>query len=353
MKLKASTLLPVFGFLCVSILSYSQPAEKNVKEPLTHTNQKTGSKNNELKSFSIGLGITSTLQLGAGYEYVFDKSGSVKSLLEWQTLPAQSLGIQAELYAAGGLHTLFSADFFIPLKSGKMTDKDFTLSAHMPLLTQYSEHQNRLKNGMHYNVTVGWIRPLIEYTVNKTDRIKISAEPLIGITYLYHQWEASEGYTQYAHNANPPQTEVTDKTPKEAWSGKAARYTQKILLPNIGLLFQFELPQKWELKTAVQVCPQILAVTEDIHYGRSIVFYDAFAKNGFSFHLHFYAERNIAGLFNFFAAVDYTSVVSYSGQTAVYNLQTEKLENMSGYGAAGTSFHMGGIRIGLILRYTQ
>lgn len=331
-------ILLISGFLCVHILSHTLSAETSAKIPIPVPHTEKPDTKKKPTFFSIGLGVTAKLQAGAGYEYVFNRSGSVLSRLEWQTLPAQAFGLNTELYCAGGWHLFFSADFFLPLHSGRMTDKDFMGA----ILTQFSEHKNYLKSGMQYNLTLGILRPLTE---KRPNRVTISAEPLIGVMYFFHRWDAADGYTQYAYN-----TEVTEATPKTVWHGKAASYTQKILLPTVGILFKFDLPKQWEIKTAFQICPQVLAAAEDLHYGKNTAFYDEFSKKGFSLHFNLYAEKKLTDVLHFFAAAGYTTAVSYNGKTTAYNMQTGEAESASGYGAAGTALHIGNIGAGLIFR---
>ncbi|WP_024467091.1 omptin family outer membrane protease [Treponema pedis] len=294
---------------------------------------------------SFAIGIAPKLEIGSGFEYVFKNYNEVLSKLIWPLLPASGFQATTEIYIGNGFHTVFNAVFSIPHSTGKMRDYDFLNHTKKDVLTHFSMHKCILEQGKELGFTVGWIMPLAEYFQNG-NKIKIYAEPCIGLRYYSHTWLAFDGYLQYS-NAN---SELTPETPKVLWKGNAAQYRQDLVLPNIGILFKFDLPKKWQIKTAVQVCPQVLGLCEDNHFGRNIVFYDIFHKKGFSLHINFFAEKKLNNVLGVFFSTDCSAITSYNGISIARKSSNKNILSASQEGSSGTAFYTAVFSVGMMIR---
>ncbi len=302
--------------------------------------------NSKKNFFLIHTSIAPNLCIGSGFEYVFQEYNDILSRLDWPFLPAAGISANAELYVIDKFHIAFNASFSLPHRTGKMQDRDFTNKTDKTIITHFSEHTCTLEKGLEWCAFAGWMGLLAEYT-NWGNRIAIYAEPCIGVRYYFHRWTASDGYLQYAKNGNA----VTADSPKIVYKGKAASYSQKFILPNIGILFKFDLPKKWYIKNLLQVCPQVLADCNDIHYGRDRTFNDIFNDRGFSFHFNFYVEKNVKKTLSVFLSADYTSVVSYTGLSLVKRTSTGQISSASPEGSAGTSLYAFNFKMGIVLKF--
>lgn len=308
--------------------------------------ENVASSNLKKSFFSVHTSIAPNVRIGSGFEYVFQEYNDVLSRLDWQFLPAAGISANAELYVFDTFHIGLNTSFFLPHRTGKMRDSDFMNNTDKTMLTRFSEHICMLEQGLECWAFAGWMLPLAEYT-SKGNAITIYTEPCIGVRYYVHRWLASDGYLQYAENGNA----VTSDVPKIAYKGKAATYSQKFILPNVGILFKFNLPKKWYIKNLLQVCPQVLGDCKDIHHGRDITFNDIFNDRGFSFHLNFYVEKNVTKPVSIFLSVDYTSVISYNGLTLMKKTSTGEILKVLPEGAAGTSLYVLNFGIGVVLKF--
>lgn len=331
-------ILRLNGLYCGINITYSEKKTENIKN------------NTERKKtilFSFNLGFNTKLHTGVAYEYVFDIAGDMVSRLEWQSLPTITIGGTIEFLLKNGFHTAFSADFYFPKKVGKMSDKDFLHIKERPLLIKFSEHDNFLSNGMYFDFIIGWKKILFE---NNSKNIKIYIEPVIGLNYFFNKWQASDGYIQYADISKSIQ-EVSGKTPKIFWKGKAVSYKQKILLPNIGLFFTLNLPKTWSITTGLQLSSQVLAACKDTHHARNLIFYDIFYEKGFSLYLKLRAEKVVKKRLIFFISLNYDNVISYNGETVQYNMILKKPELKTVKGTSGTAFYNAGISTGFYIKF--
>ena len=331
--------LSAFFFFAVSFTVFSQDIRYK-----SYTGNKPVS---EKTLFSFGVGFAPKIQIGTGVEYVFQDYDYVLSKLVWPLLPSAGFQAYAELYSKSGFHAVFTASFSLQHMTGKTADYDFTNNADKKMLTKFSLHHCMLEYGRQYCFSAGWIMPLIEY-FRSGEKIKIYAEPCIGVRYYAHMWTAADGYLQYSGSDTES---VFPDTPKINFKGKAAQYTQTLILPNIGILFKFDLPKKWNIKTAVQLCPQTVGLCEDIHFGRDIIFYDIFNLKGFSFHLDFFAEKKLNTVLSAFFSIDCGTAVSYNGMTFVRSTLTKRIISIAHEEASGTALYTADLSLGFLLRF--
>lgn len=297
--------------------------------------------------FSIDLSfpITPSLQVGYGYEYVFDTESNTKknrllSQLDWPLLPALNWGFASNI-SIYKFNICFSTKFAIPSNTGNMRDIDFFNDNAPKMLTHLSMHKAFLKKQEQYNATIGWLFTLPTKAPEKN--IKIFIEPNIGFRYFLHKWLATDGYTQYS--PYPYNTPVTDKTPKVPVKGNVVEYTQKIFMPNIGFLLKMELPKNWIIKSQIQFWPQALATCTDNHFDRQTIFIDVFRKKGFSLNFAFFVEKKINRFLVFFFSAEATTIKSVNGKTIIKKAGLEP--GILPEGASGTALYAGDFSFGI------
>ncbi len=293
-------------------------------------------------SFSTGL------DLGLGYEYVFEKTENNKkdyktlSRLDWPILPSAVFNINAEIISPHGFHVFGSININVPSNTGKMEDRDYQNSDNPQMLTDFSQSNCKLKEGLKCNIFIAWLFPLTKNTSpNKT---KIYIEPILGFRYYSHKWLASDGFYQSKYTDGG----VKPDTKKTKLYGNGAEYHQKLYLPNFGIAFKFNFPQNWELKNTIQVCPNLLAHCVDQHFKRNIIFNDFFLLKGFSFHLDLSIEKAINKFFLIFFAGDFSAIRSYNG----YTVRTE-YGKITGKSISGTALYLSTYKIGVSFRYKR
>lgn len=298
---------------------------------------------------SFSFSASPSLIAGSGFEYVLEYDVT-KSRLDWPLLPAGGLAANAEFKLKKGLYLSFFSSFIIPSYSGQMFDYDYLNSSDPSMLTHFSEHKSYIRQGMDFSFNLGWVKPIIVYKTSANKKIKIHCGPSLGIRYILNSWAAIDGYLKYPPNTNPPSPVLPD-TPIVPQSGIGVTYKQSFILPSIGILFRFELPEEWKLDLFTQLCSNPLGEAEDIHYKRSLKFKDIFKTKSFSFYLYFSTEKRFSKYFSFFSSIDYTAIVAYNGKTFQYQVSSfgnpDILLNTYNTGSAGSVLHSAHLNLGI------
>lgn len=296
------------------------------------------------KKNSISFALSPTIRAGKGFEYVFVGKSDTLSRLEWQLLPAFGFSASADINVLSQLHASINSSFFLPLKVGKMYDLDFENERNRNILTKFSEHENYLKQSFNFYASLGWTMPLVEYML-KGKKYKIMIEPTIGLYYYTTTWTARNGYAKYSTSKKSIYIYADEH---HTFNGEVAQYTQKFLLPNIGLLFKYKLPKYWTITTSIQLCPQVIALCKDTHSVSQVDYYDIFRKKGFSLHFDLYTEKKFANNFGLFFSSNSSMILSYSGYTIAIDYKKKKV-NKSVIGTSGTALYAFDFNFGIII----
>lgn len=303
---------------------------------------------------SFNFSISPSLIVGSGFEYAF-KIDSLKSKLDWPLLPAGGITANAELSLKKGLYFSFFSSFIIPTYSGQMFDYDYLNYSDPSMLTKFSEHKSYIRQGTDLSFSLAWLRPLVVYKTSTNKKIKIHCGPSLSVRYILNAWDAVDGYTKYPPDTNPPSPVLPD-TPTISVAGLGISYKQTFILPNIGVLFRFELPREWKIDLSTQLCPSAIGLAEDFHYKKEhggLKFVDVFKKKNLSFYLYLSAEKRLSKHFSFFSSIDYTSITAYHGKLFTYYLESGLLKSSSSTGSVGAALYQARINLGIKIRISK
>jgi outer membrane protease len=208
--------------------------------------------------------------LGGAKEFVYN-SGLVLSELDWPLLPAITVGAAVSLTTRVGFLASLEVQTAIPMKTGTMTDTDFLNLDGVPCL--FSASDGVLRGAFLLTAQAGWSLPL------PPDQPVTLVAPFLQFEYLYLQWDAENGYTQY-----PPQPPLTSppgsfnpvlpSTPKVPITGTGIIYTQNYFIPSFGLKVVYRPLDSLTVDISVAFSPYVWCNDTDQHLFRSDVFYD-------------------------------------------------------------------------------
>ena len=236
-----------------------------------------------------------------------------------------------------------------------MFDYDYLNYSDPSMLTKFSEHKSYIRQGTDLSFSLAWLRPLVVYKTSTNKKIKIHCGPSLSVRYILNAWDAVDGYTKYPPDTNPPSPVLPD-TPTISVAGLGISYKQTFILPNIGVLFRFELPREWKIDLSTQLCPSAIGLAEDFHYKKEhggLKFVDVFKKKNLSFYLYLSAEKRLSKHFSFFSSIDYTSITAYHGKLFTYYLESGLLKSSSSTGSVGAALYQARINLGIKIRISK
>lgn len=226
---------------------------------------------NAFVAFSIDTMLAETK------EYVL-QSGFTLSELRWPLTPSLSYTISCGLYFPKGIHIGGNITLMQRMPTGTMVDKDFEdVNKHPPRfgLTNFSEHNCSIINGIRGTVKIGMQLPIPQTAALKKASISLLVEPMLSLHYSAISWYAYDGYLQYAkENKSGYHEPWSADIPKSPVFGSVISYSQQLIIPAIGFGLEASFPYRLHLSSDLHATADVIASGEDLHYFRNIRFVD-------------------------------------------------------------------------------
>jgi outer membrane protease len=216
-------------------------------------------------SYAASLGTRIGMLYSTSYEIIYIGTGSpdYTSELQWTTNPLLFAGLSV-MY--GPRNPLGRAGFFAGLEAkigipgtwGTVEDRDWLLPG---IQTHYSFHDNHTKTAVLVDLEGGLSLPLLN---------RVFLRLHVGISYMFFDYEARNGYTQYGSNAvrrpYSPWDSGWSKVPIQV-QGTGIGYSQHWLIFRPGLELVFR-SNRVSFFAAMFISPLFGGGTFDNHYWR-------------------------------------------------------------------------------------
>jgi outer membrane protease len=248
----------------------------------------------------LGGGIHSDLT----QEYVYEGERCI-SRLDWVDtfVPALSLAGSAELF---NVRIGARIDTAVPVRSGLLEDHDFLIAGSSEP-SHYSKHDAYLDKDFTGSLWAGYVFRVGAFELT----------PSVGFSYSNRKWSAQDGYLQY-----PVSGSWTGDEPMQMVSGTVISYEQAVWFPFVSLNVGYTL-NRFDVSFVGGVSPILRGKTMDIHFMRSVRFYDTLASenlfsDGVAWHtsltLSYYPEhrKHLA----FFICGNYAAIAGLTGSTS-------------------------------------
>ena len=223
-------------------------------------------KKKRFENYNFSCNFFSGALYGRGEEILYkypDKNNYVSELL-WDLKPLVYFGLDFDFsprnpFGRSGFVTSGTVRFGIPLKSGKMEDRDWQFRDSEGL-TNYSQHEAFSMNTVMADLSAG-------YSWRLTDFLSLGA--CGELSYMYLSWSAENGYYQYLDTdiyGNPIPGDVwTEAIPKKDLYGPVILYNQN------WLIFAPLVQAKWKINAYITLegffaySPLIYCAARDDH----------------------------------------------------------------------------------------
>ncbi|MDR1506296.1 MAG: omptin family outer membrane protease [Treponema sp.] len=216
----------------------------------------------EESSHVFSLGTETGFLYGTSYEISYNGTGSSQyiSELQWHNAPLLFAGLSME-YAPR--YPLEESGFFgklavkagLPVTTGTIEDRDWLIPG---VLTHYSSHDNRTRAALFVDLGGGFSLPLLD---------KLFLRLHFGLSYMYFDQEARDGYTQYDPANTYPYIPWNPAWPKVKHQGPGIGYAQHWFIIRPGLEFVYRV-NRFSFSASVFAFPMVFAATADNHYKR-------------------------------------------------------------------------------------
>jgi outer membrane protease len=190
--------------------------------------------------------VISGMEAGKLGEYVYSGTHTL-SYLEWEILPAGSIGIDLQYNASRGWFAGIGFTGYIPWKTGTMEDRDWETGDPNDA-TKFSSHDAFLVGGYRADVRAG-------FRLRSEGPVKMSL--FLGYLQSWYFMEGRDGYREY-----PPGTE------RVYVEGTVIDYSQLYLVPHAGLMMEGPLGRRSSLIFTARFTPFTICYAVDNHYRR-------------------------------------------------------------------------------------
>ncbi len=210
------------------------------------------------------------IRFGQINEYVFDylpdDTRHKLSMLNWELQPEKVFGgrisgafneWELRWMALGGIEG----------KSGLMYDFDYENGDDKA--TKYSQHPNKLTKNTE-------VAGEVSYAFDFGDYFAIT--PFSGFNYKMHQFEAWDGYTQYARGKNYWE----ETLPKDELYGRVVSYRHEMWYPTVGMRIGGNIYDFINFESSFSAAPYVWGKSKDRHWLRDLEINDNL-KNGIGF----------------------------------------------------------------------
>ena len=220
----------------------------------------------ETKKYSLSLSTMFGMLVGEADEilYKYNTGNQYVSQLIWDMKPSVYVGISAEYgpsspFSISGFTSEASLKFGLPMKIGKMEDKDWKYTDNDDL-THYSVHDAFSINMILGDVSMG-------YAWNLTDFFTLSLSGEISFMYLF--WSAENGYFQhlntYPDGTVAPGQTWSDSIPKQYLNGPVIQYNQIWLAFSPGVSMKAKFNSRFTVTGHLSYSPLIYGADKDDH----------------------------------------------------------------------------------------
>lgn len=214
-----------------------------------------GSEKNSPFGFSV-YALTGILY-GQGEEIVYwnSEESDYKSQLLWDIKPLAYAGVGLSFSVnenrdALGFYTNASFRAGIPLRTGKMEDRDWQLSSDHSILTNYSVHENYTTKAFLADLALGISLPL-----KHKERILAFFKLEVALSYMYFDWMARNGYYQYDPNSIQP---WNPSYPSYPLYGDVCAYYQHWLAVSPGIAVTIPIRSRWVVEVSLNTAPGLI-----------------------------------------------------------------------------------------------
>jgi outer membrane protease len=202
---------------------------------------------------------------GQAEEIVYRNSQSPDYLsqLLWDVKPLAYAGAglsftMNELRDAPGFYTNISFKAGIPLRTGRMEDRDWLNSLDHSILTNYSASDNYTTRAFLTDLALGVSIPL-----KHQDRILAFLKLEGAVSYMYFNWMARDGYYQYDEAGGWDPSD-----PQVPLYGEQAAYYQHWLTVSPGIAVTIPIRSRWQIEVSLNAAPGSIWVWDlDKHVG--------------------------------------------------------------------------------------
>lgn len=210
------------------------------------------------------------IKSGTLYEYAYsvlsNKSNYKLSQLEWHYKPAYLMG-GTICSAFGPLEFSTTVLGLNHIRNGKLYDWDYENYDGKP--TKFSEHRAELSSSLEASGNIA-------FRFNFDENFSVA--PYAGLSYNHMQWDAYDGYTQYAQGNGYWNKDL----PKNPIFGKVISYSNTMWYPSAGVKVQTSIFNFISIQAGFSAAPYIAANSTDQHWLRNLEFVDSM-RQGYGF----------------------------------------------------------------------
>lgn len=296
------------------------------------------------------VSVSCNTMLMEAHEYVC-RGDAVVSDLKWPLVPSLSYMVSGGVYLPKGIHIEGNVSFLQAMKTGTMIDLDYEGILDSPPqmgITKRSEHVCNIISGV-----CGTVKAGIQLAMPQTEDMQqagISAliEPMISFYYSTIKWHSYGGYLQYAKMKKDGSYEPwSGALPKVLIGHDAVSYQQQVYLPAIGIGCEVLFPHNILLTSDFHVCPNIMAISEDIHHARNLRFIDVLDE-GWAIHGTTRLTWKCFPFCAVFCSLFYQYAKTTEGRSMIYaGLSDTKPARYTDLHTAGTALYGCSLAIGL------
>ena len=297
-------------------------------------------------AFSVNTMIAESREYVCHYDLIL-------SDLKWPLTPSASYTVYGGLYFPKGIRIEGNISFMQPMPTGSMTDTDFKgiqVTPPQTGITEFSKHNSTIVDGLSWTAKLGLQLPMPQSATMRRTGTSLTVEPMLSFYYSAISWHSYDGYFQYAKRKPDGTYEPWNAAlPKVPYTGAAASYQQRIMIPAIGVGFEATLPHKLTLSSDFHLTAGIKASAEDIHHSKNKnVRYVDIMDGGWGMHgnarLNWHCLPFFSVFFNFF----YIYCITMEGRSAIYNDITSTIpDSYTPPNSAGTALYGCTCSIGL------
>ncbi|MDR0387643.1 MAG: omptin family outer membrane protease [Treponema sp.] len=218
--------------------------------------------------FGFSAGARAGALYGQSEEIVYrsPQSPDYYSQLLWDIKPMVYAGADLsftvnEFRNVPGFYTNLSFKAGIPLRSGIMEDRDWMNPLDYSILTNYSASNNYITRAFLADLALGVSIPL-----KYRDRIFAFLKLGGAVSYMYFDWIARDGYTQYDRAGGWDPAD-----PKDPLYGDQVEYYQHWLAVSPGIAVTVPIRSRWLIEFSLNVVPGLIwcwALDQHLGYER-------------------------------------------------------------------------------------